>query len=159
VKLVDLKEGNSKIFLHIIGDGELRNSLQTLALKLGIRVKFYGWQANVVSLIAQMDCVIITSDNEGTPISLIEAGLLKKPTISTNVGSVNEVIIHEVTGLICNLDPEDISGAILKIMNNNELALKYGTAAQQYLTKEFSVRQFVSSHESLYEFVFDSITP
>lgn len=159
VKLVDLKEGNSKIFLHIIGDGELRNSLQTLALKLGIRVKFYGWQANVLSLIAQMDCVIITSDNEGTPISLIEAGLLKKPTISTNVGSVNEVIIHEVTGLICNLDPEDISGAILKIMNNNELALKYGTAAQQYLTKEFSVRQFVSSHESLYEFVFDSITP
>jgi len=159
VKLAESKDSNSKIYLHIIGDGELRNSLQNLALKLGIRVKFYGWQANVLSLIAQMDCVIITSDNEGTPISLIEAGLLKKPTISTNVGSVNEVIIHEVTGLICNLDPEDISGAILKIMNNNELALKYGTAAEQYLTKEFSVRQFVSSHENLYEFVFDSITP
>lgn len=79
---------------YIIGDGESRASLEELAESLGIRslVEFEGWQRELHEVYARLDIVMLTSNNEGTPVSLIEAMASGRPVISSDVGGVRDIL-------------------------------------------------------------------
>ncbi len=74
----------------IIGDGELRTELERTAAELGIEssVTFLGNRTDVSALLPGMDIIALTSANEGTPLSLIEAMAAGVPFVSTAVGGV-----------------------------------------------------------------------
>ena len=78
----------------IVGDGERRNLLEDVVDRLNIResVVFTGWYLNVDEVLAGLDLVALTSRNEGTPVSLIEAQAAGVPVISTNVGGVEDIV-------------------------------------------------------------------
>ena len=73
-------------WLAVIGDGELRERLQSLAGRLGIaaRVVFLGFRRDVLSLYAALDVACLTSKNEGTPVTLIEAMAASRPISSAS---------------------------------------------------------------------------
>ena len=77
----------------IIGDGALRASLEALADSLGIRsrVTFTGWRRDLQDVYAGLDVIMLTSDNEGTPVSLIEAMACARPVISSEVGGTRDL--------------------------------------------------------------------
>ncbi len=78
--------------LEVIGDGELRRSLESAARVLGPAVRFRGWASDVAGLYAELDAVCLTSLNEGTPVSLIEGLAAARPAVATDVGGVREVL-------------------------------------------------------------------
>jgi glycosyltransferase involved in cell wall biosynthesis len=91
-----LRKENNEIqarFL-IVGDGELRSDLEgmTKDLELVDRVIFTGWIRDLASLYANLNVLAVTSDNEGTPVALIEAMAASVPVIATDVGGVRELI-------------------------------------------------------------------
>ena len=140
---------NNKIRLLIIGDGELRNDLKKLAGDL--KVNFLGWRTDVYDLMNASDIAILTSDNEGMPITLIEAAHLGLPSISTEVGSVADVIINGKTGYLTPLDDSEISQRITQLASSVELRNEFGKAAKEYAKNNFSVDAMIDFHKSLYK--------
>ncbi|MCS6934571.1 MAG: glycosyltransferase [Chitinophagales bacterium] len=94
---------NGKVRAFLIGDGELRQELEDYCRLLGLcfnnddvkennPVTFCGWRKDVDVCLAGLDVVALTSNNEGTPVSLIEAQAAGKPIVSTNVGGIEDVV-------------------------------------------------------------------
>jgi glycosyltransferase involved in cell wall biosynthesis len=81
---------------------------------------------------------ILTSDNEGIPSAPIEAALLEKPTIVTNVGSVEEVVLDKVTGLLCDKTIESLLNAVDLLAENESLRLEMGRKARQFAIEKFN---------------------
>ncbi len=145
-----LKRGCDLEFF-IAGDGEDLKHYQEVIIREMLPVKILGWQLDIEKVLAAADVVILTSDNEGTPLSLIQAGMSGLPVVSTNVGSVSEVILDGVTGFLTNLNSQELADALEKLMNDKILRSEFGLAAKKFTMENFGVRRLVFDHENLYK--------
>ena len=86
----------------VIGDGDRRKALETLTRRWGLaqRVRFMGWRHDLDRIYADLDVVVVTSANEGSPVSLIEAMAAARPVVATAVGGVQDLVDHDVNGLL-----------------------------------------------------------
>lgn len=135
----------------IAGDGEELDHCREMIIRESLPVKILGWQLDIEKVLAAADVVILTSDNEGTPLSLIQAGMSGLPVVSTNVGSVSEVILDGITGFLTTLSTQEIGDAVEKLMNDKNLRLEFGLAAKKFTTDNFGVKRLVYDHEKLYK--------
>lgn len=137
----------------IVGDGENRRELETQSQQLQLPVIFQGWQSDIPSIMKVCDLVICTSDNEGTPISLIEAQMLGRPVISTNVGSVKEVLIPGETGYVLDYDPKEFWQKIEFLMTEKQTYEKFSRESSKFALDSFSLEKFISQHTQLYKWI------
>jgi glycosyltransferase involved in cell wall biosynthesis len=149
VELVYRKNNNVKFL--VAGGGDLLDVCQKTASDKALPVIFLGWRSDIENVISASDIVVLTSDNEGTPISLIQAGLAGKPTVSTNVGSVKEIVLDGKTGLITELTPESISIAIDILIKDKALRNRFGLAAKAHTQANYSVNRLIQDHAELYK--------
>ena len=147
----ELKKRGIALEYFIAGDGELLDTSRERIVRENLPVKVLGWQSNIEKVLTAADIVVLTSDNEGTPLSLIQAGMAGLPVVSTQVGSVAEVVIDGITGIITSLEVEEISDAIEKLTNSSELRATMGIAAQEFTLANFSVKRLVHDHDELYK--------
>jgi glycosyltransferase involved in cell wall biosynthesis len=139
------------IEFFIAGDGDLLKNSKTRIAANNLPVKVLGWQSNIEKVLSAADIVVLTSDNEGTPLSLIQAGMARLPVVSTRVGSVPEVVLDGVTGFITSLEIKEIANALEKLAKNAELRARMGIAAQEFTLSNFGVDRLVHDHEQLYK--------
>lgn len=100
----------------IIGDGERRQALEALCQSMGLDevVCFAGWRSDLRPIYADLDTVVISSDNEGTPVSIIEAMAAGVPVVSTAVGGVPDLLYEgELGRLVHPGDPGGLAAGIL----------------------------------------------
>jgi len=147
----EVKKRAIDVEFFMAGDGELLDACRERVKREYLPVKILGWQSDIEKVLSAADVVILTSDNEGTPLSLIQAGMAGLPVVTTNVGSVPEIVLAGTTGIITGIDVQEIADAIEKLLNNNELRDKLGSAAQEFTTANFGVQRLVSDHENLYK--------
>jgi glycosyltransferase involved in cell wall biosynthesis len=147
----EIKKRHINLDFFIAGDGELLEVCRERIIAENLPVKVLGWQSNIEKVLSATDIVVLTSDNEGTPLSLIQAGMAGLPVVSTNVGSVPEVVLDCVTGLITSLNVQEISDALEKLVGSEGLRTKLGTAAQEFTLANFGVQRLVHNHELLYK--------
>lgn len=97
----------SEVQVVLIGDGESRSQLEARSIQLGLgdRAHFVGWWPDIPAAMADLDAVVLTSGNEGTPVALIEALAARRPVVATSVGGVPFVVEDDVTGLL--VPPDD----------------------------------------------------
>jgi len=134
----------------IAGDGELRGQLEVTARARRLPVKFLGWRSDLELLLGAADCLVITSDNEGTPVSLIQASLAGVPTVATNIGSVSEIIEDNVSGLVTDLSPEATAAALIRLSGSASLRSRLGAQAQADAISKYSYQRLVDDHVNLY---------
>jgi glycosyltransferase involved in cell wall biosynthesis len=139
------------IEFFIAGDGDLLENSKTRIAANNLPVKVLGWQSNIEKVLSVADIVVLTSDNEGTPLSLIQAGMAGLPVVSTRVGSAPEVVLDGVTGIITSLDVQEIADALEKLAKSVDLRARMGAAAQEFTLSNFGVDRLVHDHESLYK--------
>ena len=130
--------------LLIVGDGELKSDCEVQSV--GLNIRFLGWRTDVYDLMKASDIAILTSDNEGMPITLIEAAHLGLPTISTDVGSVSDVVLHAETGYLTSLDEAVIAERIKQLAISPSLRDKFGSAAKKRAAENFSVESMLNFH-------------
>ena len=148
--VAELKSRGSQINFFIAGDGELLDFCRERIKQEELPVQVLGWQSNIEKVLSAADMVVLTSDNEGTPLSLIQAGMAGIPVVSTDVGSVPEVVLQGVTGIVTPLDIQKIADALEKLCLDTELRTKLGSAAQDFTLANFGVKRLVRDHEELY---------
>jgi glycosyltransferase involved in cell wall biosynthesis len=147
----EIKKRGVYLDFFIAGDGELLNMCRERIKQEDLPVTVLGWQSDIEGVLSSADMVVLTSDNEGTPLSLIQAGMAGLPVVTTNVGSVPEVVLDGVTGIVTGLDVQEIADALEKLVNDEVLLTKLGTAAQDFTLSNFGVKRLVRNHEELYK--------
>ena len=147
----EIKKRQINLDFFIAGDGELLEVCRERIIAENLPVKVLGWQSNIEKVLSAADIVVLTSDNEGTPLSLIQAGMAGLPVVSTNVGSVPEVVLDNTTGLITSLDVQKIADALEKLFTDKALRERLGHAAQEFTLANFGVQRLVHDHEELYK--------
>jgi GT2 family glycosyltransferase/glycosyltransferase involved in cell wall biosynthesis len=158
---------NRKITLLLVGDGEERQQLEDYTDRLDIRenVVFYGWEENIAMIYADIEILALTSLNEGTPVSVIEAMASSVPVISTGVGGIKDLLgrIHPgqpndrtfricERGILCpKNDPITFAHGLNFMVNSNYLSEKHRfEKASSYVLKNYSMGRLINDMESLY---------
>ena len=154
----EIKKRQINLDFFIAGDGKLLEVCRERIIAENLPVKVLGWQSNIEKVLSAADIVVLTSDNEGTPLSLIQAGMAGLPVVSTNVGSVPEVVLDNVTGLITSLDVQEIADALEKLFTDKALRERLGHASQEFTLANFGVQRLVHDHEELYKTLLASRT-
>jgi glycosyltransferase involved in cell wall biosynthesis len=149
--VAEIKKRRIEIEFLVVGDGELLEACRERIAAEELPVKVLGWQSDMERVLAVSDIVILTSDNEGTPLSLIQAGMAALPVVTTNVGSIPEVVIDGVTGIVTNVDVMELADALEKLAGDVGLRARMGTAAQEFTMANFGVNRLVHDHEELYK--------
>lgn len=149
----EIEKRGVEIGFFIAGDGELLDVCRKRILREDLPVKVLGWQTDIEKVLSAADIVILTSDNEGTPLSLIQAGMAGLPVIATRVGSVLEIVLDGTTGIITGLDAQELANALEKLANNSDLRSQLGTAAQKFTVANFGVERLVHDHEKIYKWL------
>jgi glycosyltransferase involved in cell wall biosynthesis len=136
------------VFL-VAGDGEQRISLEARPRHADVR--FLGWRGDVRVLYAASDVVAVTSDNEGMPVTLIEAAMAGRACVTTDVGSAAEVVADGITGRVVPADDAELATAVLTLLADDGLRDRMAAAARQRALQHFSVDALISQSVELYE--------
>lgn len=137
----------------IVGDGELHDELRAhpAAGQLGARLHWLGFTAAIEDVYFASDLVVLTSDNEGTPVSLIEAAACGRPVVSTDVGGVPEVVRDGQTGYVVAPDAEDVfAQRMADLLADPDRAARFGAAGREHVTANFTLQRLVDDLDTLY---------
>jgi len=147
----EIKKRGIDLDFCMAGDGELLEACRERIANEKLPVTVLGWQSNIEKVLSSADIVVLTSDNEGTPLSLIQAGMAGLSVVTTNVGSVPEVVLDGVTGFVTSVEVQEIANALEKLVSDKVLRAKLGAAAQEFTLAHFGVERLVRDHEELYK--------
>ena len=137
----------------IVGDGEERGRLRALADGLGVqeRIHWLGWRADLPAIYADLDVVVLTSRNEGTPVSLIEALAAGRVVVATDVGGVSDVVVPPDRGvLVPDGDHEAVARVVLDLLADEERRRRLGAAGRSAIHPEYDSATLVRRIERLY---------
>jgi len=137
----------------IVGDGALRRQMEEHADRLGIldRVVFTGWRRDLPRIYADLDTLVVSSDNEGTPVSAIEAMASECPVVATRVGGLPDLIADGETGHLVPLrDADALAAAVLRLVCDRATARRIGQAARANVAERFRAERLVADVERLY---------
>lgn len=131
----------------IVGDGEERAKLEEAAKGLGGAVIFTGWQQNVERIYSDLDLLVISSLNEGTPVPIIEALAAGCPVVATHVGGVGDLLDGGRLGaLVPSGDADALAAAMLRSLE----ARPDMKAAQETMLKRYGIERLAKDMDSLY---------
>ncbi len=133
------------------GDGELLADLRDQSAEADLPIAFLGWRSDIPKLIAASDIAVLTSDNEAVPLTLIEASMAGVPLVSTNVGSVSDVLVHEVNGYLVDSEPAALADALQKLAIDPVLREIMGKAGRDRTSRYFSLEKMCADHTELYQ--------
>ncbi len=148
-----VSDRNPNVRFVIAGDGEGRAELVALCEKLGIsdKVTFCGFIKDIYSFINFIDINTLTSRCESFPYVLMEGARLKKPTVSSRVGGIPDLILDEECGLLFEKEKHtELADKLLTLVNDRSLAEKYGENLYMRATGIFSNEKLASDHVQIY---------
>ena len=151
-----------KIRAFIIGDGEERFRIEQTATQLGLKfnnqnlqeknmLTFTSWIKHIDISNAGLDIIALTSNNEGTPVSLIEAQASGKPIVTVNVGGIENIVIKNDTALLSDSgDTEAFAANLLKVIENDDLRQRLSGKGQKFVNSRFGCKRLCEDMATLY---------
>jgi glycosyltransferase involved in cell wall biosynthesis len=158
------KESNTNVRFVIIGDGESRPGLKKKAAELNLSCSYYitkpkaqtdivitSWETAIDQALAGLDIIVLTSNNEGTPVSLIEAQSAYKPVVTTNVGGVEDIVVHGKTGFITAVgDTVSFANYLQQLIDDPVLRESFGKNGYEHVINRYSKQRLINDMKTLY---------
>lgn len=151
------------VCFFIIGDGHQKQQIQKSLSQHKIswqekkgqnqtaNVYFTSWITNIAAALNDIDIVMLTSLNEGTPVSLLEAQMFEKPVLATDVGGVRDSLVDNKTGfLIEHFSVADAVAKLQQLIHNKALRMQMGEKGKAFVQEQFSKEKEVTSIDDLY---------
>ncbi len=159
-----VKNTDKKVRAFIVGDGEEKEQILQKAKELNLdfathencqnnsaTLTFTSWITEVENVYAGVDIVALSSLNEGTPVSLIEAQASNRPIVTTEVGGVADVVQRDKTALLSNSGDVDAFAAnLLRLVNDPNLRETMGKNSARHVTYKYSYQRLANDMNSLY---------
>jgi glycosyltransferase involved in cell wall biosynthesis len=137
----------------LVGDGEERSLLEGQVDRLGLRnaVRFHGWRRDLAGVYGDLDVVVNSSRNEGTPVALIEALAAGRPVVATRVGGTPDLLRDGAYGrLVPPADPRALAEAILSVLADPAQARERAQAGRAHVLAQYDVGRLVEDVDHLY---------
>ena len=146
----------------IIGDGDKKNSLQQQLQKAQLNfttsnnlndsnIIFTSWIKATDEIMNGIDILCLTSLNEGTPVTIIEAMAAQKPVITTNAGSVTDLVKHNTNGIVTEINNVDtFTNAVQLLVTNMALCAKMGINGYNFVLQHFDPAKRANEIATLY---------
>ncbi|MGB1247937.1 MAG: glycosyltransferase [Chitinophagales bacterium] len=155
------KSTEKSIKAIIIGDGELRKEIEAMCTALNLSfspdsaqnvdVLFTSWIKSIDTALPGLEIVALTSLNEGTPVSLIEAQAANIPIVSTRVGGIEDVVLENETAFLSeNGDVNAFAENLNKLIDNQGLRKSFAQKGNEHVKEKFSYQRLVSDVRDLY---------
>lgn len=142
-----------KVKFVIVGDGECGDSLKAQAKLMGLdgHTVFTGWRRDLAAVYADLDIVALTSLNEGTPVSVIEAMASGRSVVATDVGGVADLITDGENGYLAKSnDPEGFSNIVIGLLADRDMRIRLGARGRERVRVKYSKERLLNDMESLY---------
>jgi glycosyltransferase involved in cell wall biosynthesis len=139
--------------LLIVGDGPERSKLEDQAGELGVeaRVVFAGTRTDVAQIVRASTIVLLPSEHEALPTTLIEAAACATPAIACDVDGVPEVVIDGETGVLVPVhDPPALAEAAIRLLEDDVLRLSMGERARQMARERFDGHLWAERLQDVY---------
>jgi len=146
----ELKKEYPHVLLLVAGAGELFDATKSAAESQELPMTFYGWRNDIARILCASDIAVLCSDNEGIPLTLIQAAKAGLPIVSTDVGSVSDIVNHQESGLLVGCSSTELANGIKVLIEDADLGARYGAAGKARATQFFSSESMVQDHENLY---------
>ena len=140
----------SDVEFLVVGDGPLGDEVRAATASLS-SVRCVGWRRDVAPILSALDVLVLCSDNEGIPLSLIEAGQCTTAVVATDVGSVHDVVQHERTGLLVAKDPNALADAVERLLDDAALRAALAAGGREFSLSDFGVESAQRRHRELYQ--------
>ena len=144
--------------LVLIGDGPDRHKVERLIDRLDLRrnIMMMGYRNDVPDLLRCADMLVLCSETESAPLTLLEAMSSGLPVIATNVGGVPEIVRDGVNGYLVPIKhPEDIAARILDISSDRAKSMEMGMRAREIVLENYSADAVVNRYINVYEKLLD----
>lgn len=149
----------NQILALIVGDGELRTELEDKINNISVKENFRSdlflftsWLTDIDEVNAGSDIIALTSLNEGTPVSLIEAQASGKPIVSTRVGGIENIVEEGKTALLSPSNDKDAMVTNFStLLNNKSMMNEMGDLGWEIVGKKFHYERLVKDMKNLYE--------
>lgn len=151
-----LKESlEQNLVFYIVGDGPLRKDLELLANKLEISssVQFVGQVESALPWIASFDLLVMSSDHEGTPMTLLEAMYIQTPIVAHRVGGLSELLAEGRGWLVDQQSPRMYADKVQEVLRKPVEVKQTTDRAKQAVTDFYSARQNACGYLSIYKSV------
>ncbi len=148
---------NSEAQFVIAGDGPERTRLETVArtLNLESNVHFIGSTQDIPGVLSMMDIFSLTSHNEASPVSIMEALSCQRPVVSTDVGSIDECVLEGKTGyLVLPGDAEKLAERWTQLLGDKKLRSQLGDAGREHVVENCSLQSMTNGYTDLLETTF-----
>jgi glycosyltransferase involved in cell wall biosynthesis len=147
-RMIGVARALPEVTFVVAGDGPLRAETAAAAPP---NVRFLGWRADIENVYSAADLTLLTSDNEGMPVTLIEAALCGVPAVATIVGSTAEVVLDGRTGLTVAPEVAALAEAVRGLLADDSRRRQMGAEARQRAGDAFSIERMTAAHTALYE--------
>lgn len=151
---VVIKNTTRPVKCLIVGDGPQKTELQALAKARGLEqiCIFAGFQPDALSHINAMDLFVLSSSQEGLPRVILEAMLMGKPVVASNVTGSSELVVPEQTGFLFPFGRVDqLAEHIATLAGDRDLRSRMGEAARARVIENFSIERYVGGVEAVLE--------
>lgn len=145
-----LKRDHPTAQVLVAGAGEMLEEMTQISVLESLPITFMGWRSDIGMILSASNIAVLCSDNEGIPLTLIQASQACLPIVSTNVGSVGDIVEDGVTGLLTDISPGSLIKEISRMIDNPEMGERFGKAGQERAQRLFSSRAMIEGHEDLY---------
>ena len=146
------KTANPNIHLALAGDGKIRSAMEALAKQLRIeqQVHFLGYRRDIPTLIQAADAVLLVSQQEGLPRSIMEAMCLHTPVIGSNIRGTQD-LLEDGCGLLVELgDTDALAKAMIQVVENHEIMAIMAEKAQIQI-KDYDLKQIIQQYINIYQ--------
>jgi len=155
IKILIFQKRYKNVRLIIVGEGPHKKSLIKSSSQLQDYIFFVGFQQEVIPFLIISNVLVLSSEWEGLPLVLLEAGAFKKPIIGSNVDGIKEIIRDGYNGYLFEFkNPVDLANKIEKFLQNPHLLNQLGNNNFQLVKSRFSLERMLDQYKSLY-FTYD----
>jgi glycosyltransferase involved in cell wall biosynthesis len=150
VEVIRLSAHKENLTWIVAGGGDEMRLIEQVIEEDCADIRFLGWRSDLDDIFCASDLSILLSDNEGTPLSVIQAGFHGVPTLATLVGSVGDLITDNLNGFLVERNPYAIATRISWLIDHPEVVEKAGRASRNLFTDSFSGRTSAEHHAKIY---------
>ena len=145
-----LKTRGADIHFLVAGEGELFQSSKERAIAENLNITFLGWRNDIAEIFAASDIAILTSDNEGIPLTLIQAAQAGLPIVAPAVGSISDIVSHDMNGYLTAPNAGAMASAIQTLADDDQLRRAMGAAGHLRAQELFSLAKMLRDHTEIY---------
>ena len=146
----ELVKQNVAVHFLVAGEGELFESSRARATAKKLPITFLGWRKDIDQLFAASDIAILTSDNEGIPLTLIQGAQAGLPIVAPAVGSISDIVEDAKTGFLTAPTASAMAARVIELAADSQLRNQLGTAGRERAHRYFSLERMLRDHTGIY---------